>query len=386
MIDEEGRVVRPGVRKRPLQRSLALAASAALLFAACSGDDDAASESAADGGATVPDSVFDPQNTEGTEAPVPGTGVELDDDVIIATEDGSIPTPTTDPPVDPDGPDAPPVDEEGTSGEAPAPTPAETIALPDPASVGRIVSMSPTHTETLFALGLGEFVVAVDSASDFPADAQAVRRDDLDASAADLSTVLSFEPDVVIVGDDPTDLAGRLGAEGVAAYSGPPAETLEDVYTQIEEIAAIVGQPELGEDLTSSMRSDVARIVESLPEGERTYFHEVDPSLVTIGPGTFLDSLYGQLGLTSIVDPGADEFVQLTADQVISSDPDVIILADVDCCAVDPDRVAGRPGWSSISAVDDGALVPVSDAEVQRWGPRVVDLLRSVAAGVASAG
>lgn len=378
---EVGDFVGPlGGRRRSLRRSLAVVAGVAMLLGACSGSDEAA----------VTDSVFDPANPEGTEPPVAGTAVELDDDVIIATDDGSIPAPTTVPPVDPEGPDAAPVDSAVPVGDGEVTSPSTTSApvpLPEPASVGRIVSMSPTHTETLFALGLGEFVVAVDSTSDFPAAAEAVRRSDLNASSADVSTLLSLEPDVVIVGDDPTGLAGRLSAEGIAVYSGPPADTLEDVYTQIEDIAGIVGRPELGADLTGSMRADVARIIESLPPGERTYFHEIDPSLVTIGPGTFLDTLYRELGLTPIVDSDdGTGFAQLTPDQVISANPDVIVLADADCCAVDADQVASRPGWSSISAVDNGAIVAISDAEAQRWGPRVVDLLRTVAGAVASAG
>ncbi|MFK7917778.1 MAG: ABC transporter substrate-binding protein [Ilumatobacter sp.] len=386
MIDvaHPGRLV--GRRGRPLRRSIAVIAGVALLLGACSGSDDGSD----DPDVTVPDSAFDPENPEGTTPPVPGTAVELDDDVIIATEDGSIPAPTTVPPVDPDGPDARPVDSQLPVAEEEATSPSTTAApvpLPDPAAVGRIVSMSPTHTETLFALGLGEFVVAVDSFSDFPADAEAVRRDDLNASSADLSVLLALEPDVVIVGDDPTGFASRLSAEGVAVYVGPPAQNLDEVYTQIEDISSIVGRPELGDDLTASMRADVARIVETLPVGDRTYFHEIDPSLVTIGPGTFLDSLYGELGLVSIVsgDDGTG-FAQLAPDAVIAADPDVIVLADEDCCGVTPDAVAARPGWSQISAVSNGAVVAISDAEAQRWGPRVVDLLRAVAGAVASAG
>ena len=260
------------------------------------------------------------------------------------------------------------------------------MPLPDPATVQRIVSLSPTHTETLFALGLGEFVVAVDPSSDYPAEAVALQDPTLEADAADLSTLLALDPDVVIVGDDPTDMAGRLGAEGVPAFSGPPAANLADVYAQIRAVAAIVGEPAAAEELVGSMEASIAEITTSLPAVDGlTYFHEIDPSYVTIAKGSFLDSLYGELGLTSIVGADPSGIVVSSADAVIQAGPDVILLADADCCAVTPDVVSNRPGWGSVPAVENGAVVELPDELVMRWGPRVVDLLQLVAGGVAAA-
>lgn len=354
-----------------------MTALALLVVTACSGGSDDGADASIPGattGGTEP--LFDPNGT----AVVPGTAVQLDDGVIIATDDGVVPTPTTEPPVDPTGPDALP------TGEATA-TSAPVIPLPDPATVGRIVSMSPTHTETLFALGLGDFVVAVDSESNFPAEADSVRRDDLSAASADLSTLLSLDPDVVIVGDDPTGLVGRLNAAGVPSYSGAPPASLADVYTQIVDIASIVGRPDAGEELVASMQADIAAIVGAVPPGQRTYFHEIDPSLVTITPGSFLDSVYAQLGLVSIVgvaDPSG--VAQLSSEQVVAANPAVILLADAECCDVTIDRIASRPGWAAISAVSDGAVVALPDDLTMRWGPRVVEFVRTVAGAVAAAG
>jgi iron complex transport system substrate-binding protein len=357
---------------------------AAIVFvAACSGSDDAGTGSGNASAAVAvddPESLFDPANPEGTAPPVPGTAVVLDDDVIIATEDGEIPPTTTEPSIDPDGPDAPPVIDAPTTTAAPIP-------LPAPTDIGRIVSVSPTHTETLFALGLGQFVVGVDSESDFPDAALDVRSDDLESDSADLAPLLSLDPDVVIIGDDPTGLAQRLDVEGVASFTGPVPDTLDDVYAQILGIAGVVGRPDLGEDLVASMQSSVAVAVASLPaQSGRTYFHEIDPSLVTITPGNFLDSVYGELGLEPIVAPDPSGFTVVTSDLVVSADPDVIMLADVECCAVSADVLANRPGWSGLTAVSNGAVVELQDYMVMRWGPRVVDLVAAVAVGAASAG
>ncbi len=360
-----------------------LVAVAFVVLAACSGSDDSAPESS-DGPAPTttvdPDSLFDPSNPEGTAPPVPGTAVELDDDVIIATDDGQIPTTTTEPPIDPDGPDAPPAPAATTTTVAPVP-------LPAPSDIGRIVSVSPTHTETLFALGLGEFVVGVDPDSDFPDAAVALQQSNLAPDSADLGPLLALDPDIVIIGDDPTGLAQRLSAEGVASFSGPPAESLEDVYEQILGIANVVGRPDLGEDLVDGMRQSIEATIASLPDtSERVYFHEIDPSLFTITPGTFLDSVYGEMGLVSFMPADPSGFAQASNDRVLSADPAVVMLADVECCAVNADTVALRPGWSTLSAVRNGAVVELSDHMVQRWGPRVVELVEAVAAGVASAG
>lgn len=362
---------------------MACGVAVALAMTACSGGDDESSdatnpvESSSAPADTGP--LFDPSNPDNTQAPVPGTEVQLDDDVIIATDDGEIPSSTTEPAPDPNGPDAPPV-----VSAAPSVAP---VPLPDPADVGRIVSVSPTHTETLFAMGLGEFVVGVDNLSDFPEAALSVRRDDVSADSSDLAPLLALDPDVVIIGDDPTDLAGRLAANGIASFVGPTPESLDGVFVQIRGIAALVGRPELGDDLVGSMQASIDATIASLPDtSERSYFHEVDPSLVTIAAGTFLDSIYGELGLVSIAPADESGFVQLSSEAVVGADPDVLILADVECCGVSAEVLAQRPGWSAVAAVSNGAVVEVQDYMVSRWGPRVVELVDVVAAGVASAG
>jgi iron complex transport system substrate-binding protein len=362
-----------------VRRSVLLVAVAVGMAAACSGSDDATTSTDIPGVST--DAGDDPFSPIDVDQPVV-VPVTLDDDVIIGTDDGSVPTSTTEPPTSGTPDEPPPVDSPTTT--------APVIALPDPADVGRIVSLSPTHTETLFALGLGDFVVAVDAESDFPLAALAVRDPALGEDFANIDPLVAFDPDVVIVGDDPTGVVGRLNAAGIASYSGPRPESLADVFTQIRDIAAIVGRPELAEQLISKMQSDIDAIVATLPPGAvgagLTFFHEIDPSLFTLGNDAFLSNVYSTLGLTNIAGPGdAAEVTQMTNDAVIAADPDVIVLADAECCAVTKERLATRPGWANVSAVRDGAVVEITDPLALRWGPRVVDLLRLVAGGVAAA-
>lgn len=352
--------------------SLSVVIVALALTAGCSGSD------AADPLDSVP-AVTD--TSSGSS--VPDFELEVDENVIVATEDGSLPTMTTEPSAD-GTPDEPPSADVTTTTAAP-------VAIPEPDEIGRIVSLSPTHTETLYALGLGDFVVAVDRDSDFPEAALEVREESLGPDTSGLDVLLGLDPDIVIIGDDPTDIVGRLNAAGVPSYSGPPADSVEEVFTQIEDIADLVGQPELADELVTDMRDEIESIVSSLPDGatDLTVFHEIDPSLFTTGSDSFLSDVYATVGLTNIAGPGdvdqAGQVTQMTSDEVVAADPDVIVLADVDCCDVTIDRLASRDGWSDISAVEDGAVVPVSDGLAMRWGPRVVDLLSAVAGGVAAA-
>lgn len=352
---------------------------------ACSDGDD---ESAPTTEVTTSDSSGGPTTVlfnelEGTSSetlPEGEAGVGIDDETIIATDDGQIPTTTLEPAGT--GEDARP--DESVTSTTLAPVP------PPPAEeISRIVSLSATHTEMLFSMGLGESIVAVDVESDFPAEAVALQRDDIADDLAQIDPILALDPDVVVLGDDPTDIASRLSAQGVATYSGPMPADLAGVFQQFADLAEIVGRPDLAEDVVAAMRADIDEIIASLPpadaDGTRgTFFFELDPSLFSVNDDTFVSNLLEELGLVNIVTDG-DPFVQVAPDAVVAADPDVIVLGDAECCGVTLDVVAARPGWSDIAAVQSGAVVSVGDDIRQRWGPRLVDMLRTVAGGIIAA-
>lgn len=374
---------------RGRKRLVGLVLVAAVAVAACSGSDASESSVADSTTTTTVDPDFFDTSTEQDE-PDSGAGdfeVEIDENTVIATEDGQIPTTVAEEEAEesdgPEGQDTPP---EAPAPEGEEPAPVQTIAAPDAAQISRIVSLSATHTETLFALGLGDLVVAVDGDSDFPAEAEALQNS-FSFDSGDVGAILALEPDVVITGVESGALVERLSGEGIAVYNGPPAKSVADVYTQIVDVATLVGRADLGEDLVARMQADIAGIVASLPATDGlTFFHEIDPSLFSTPSNSFLSDVYGQLGLTNIAAESTNGgAAQMASDAVVAADPDVIVLADVECCDVNIDRVAARPGWATISAVESGAVVPVTEALANRWGPRVVDLIRAVAGGVAVA-
>ncbi len=250
------------------------------------------------------------------------------------------------------------------------------ITLTEPPQ--RIISGSPTHTETLFAVGAGDQVVAVDSFSDFPAAASGLPH--LDAFNPSVEGFAALDPDLVIVTFDPNDLVRGLGALGIPVWVLDAPVDLAGVYRQIEEIGDVTGHRAGAGAVVAGMEDDIAAIVSGLPQPvpALTYYHELDDTYYSIGSDTFLGSLYGLVGLTSIADAAGGGYPQLSAEFIVAADPDFVFLGDGACCAQTPETVAARPGWDEMTAVSEGRVVVVDEALSSRWGPRIVEFLRSV--------
>ena len=139
------------------------------------------------------------------------------------------------------------------------------------------------------------------------------------------------------------------------------------------------------------MHGDIDGIVKSLPARDvpLTYYHELDPTYFSATSKTFIGQVYSLLGLKNIADPADTDgsgYPQLSAEAIIAANPDLVFLADTKCCQQTAQTVAARPGWNVITAVKDGGVVPLDDDIASRWGPRIVDYLRSVAEAVGQAG
>jgi iron complex transport system substrate-binding protein len=249
----------------------------------------------------------------------------------------------------------------------------------------RIVSMSPTATEMLFAIGAGGQVAAVDSNSNYPKEAPTT---DLSAYEPNLEAIAGYKPDLVVYSDDPGDLASGLGKLGVPALAQPAAKGLDDTYAQLDQLGRATGHVAEAGRLTESMRAEISKITAaSRPERPLTYYHELDKNLYTATSSTFIGQLYKQLGMDNIADAADKEgtgYPQLSAEYVVKADPDLIFLADTKCCGQSARTVAARDGWEQLTAVRSGGVVELDDDVASRWGPRVVDFLKTVAAKVES--
>jgi iron complex transport system substrate-binding protein len=250
-----------------------------------------------------------------------------------------------------------------------------------------IVSLSPTATETLFAIGAGSQVLGVDDQSNYPTNAP---RTDLSGFKPNVEAIAAKKPDLVVVSDDSSGLSGALTKIAIPVLVDPAAKTLNDAYTQITQLGAATGHRAEASTLVASMRGQISQLVASLPHRTQAprIYHELDQTLYTATSSTFIGQFYRLLGADDIAD-AADKtgsgYPQLSAEYVVKANPNVIFLADTKCCQQNLASVAARPGWSGITAVKTGAVVMLDDDIASRWGPRIIDLMRTVAQALANA-
>jgi iron complex transport system substrate-binding protein len=248
----------------------------------------------------------------------------------------------------------------------------------------RIVSLSPTATESLFAIDAGKQIVAVDNQSNFPDNAP---KTDLSGFTPNAEAVLGYKPDLVIAQMDANGLFAALEHANIDVLVQPSATNLDDVYTQIADLGSATDHVQYASDLTSHMRKtidDKVKAAGSAAKG-KTYYHEVDNTYYSSTSSTFIGQVYGLFGMTNIADSaaiGGNQYPQLSAEYIVQKNPDYIFLADANCCAQSAQTVKARAGWSSLNAVTANHVVALDDDVASRWGPRVVDLIDTVSTAV----
>jgi len=250
----------------------------------------------------------------------------------------------------------------------------------------KIVALSPTATEVLFAIGAGPQVVAVDDQSNFPAEAP---KSDLSAFQPNAEAIAEKQPDLVVLSNDMNNVVAQLTSLKIPVYVAAAGKTLDDTYKQITDIGALTGNVPAAEDLAKRMRDEVDKLVKDVPQRSEklTYYYELGPELYSLTSKTFVGSLFALLGMENVADAADADgskggYPQLGAESLVTADPDMIFLADTVCCQQNADTVKARPGWSGMTAVKTGQIVPLNDDIASRWGPRTVDLLRQIADAV----
>jgi len=250
----------------------------------------------------------------------------------------------------------------------------------------RIVSMSATATEMLFAIGAGDKVIAVDNFSNYPAETASL--DKVDAYQPNVEAISALEPDLVIISYDPGNLVEQLNALSIPVFAAYAVENLEGAYEQIEQLGALTGRLAEAVQLTGAMQEEIAEIVAGVTKTNPplTYFYELDPTLYTVTSNTFVGGVMSALGLASVADgvEAGNDYPQLSAEVLVEKDPSIIFLADTKCCAQSLETVAARDGWAGLTAVQTGSVVELDDDIASRWGPRLVELVRVVAEAVTS--
>jgi iron complex transport system substrate-binding protein len=247
----------------------------------------------------------------------------------------------------------------------------------------RIVSLAPSTTEILFAVGAGAQVVGRDEFSDYPEEAKALPSIGGSFGEYNVEAIVALEPDLVIAAEINTpELVKQLEDLGVTVYYLGNPLTLEEMYGKLETVAELTGHDV--SELVSSLQARVAAVDEKIaPLSARpNVFYEIDASdpskPYTYGPGTFGDLLITRAGGYNIGNVTTDPYPQLSLEQIVVENPSIIVLGD-SMWGVTPESVLDRAGWESIEAVKSEQIFPIDDNLISRPGPRLVDGLEALA-------
>ena len=249
----------------------------------------------------------------------------------------------------------------------------------------RIVSISPTATEDLFAVGAGRQVIAVDNQSDYPKSAPKTA---LSGFTPNVEAIAAYRPDLVVAEYDPKGLSEALNKLGIPVIIQGTAASFKGAYQQIRQLGLVTGHKPAAERVISRMKTRIAAIVRAArPKSTHlSVYHEITPDLYSASSKSFVGKVYAAFGLRNIADAADNAgtgYPQLSAEYVVAQSPDVIVLADSVCCGQTPTTVAARPGWDHIKAVRTGSIVRIDDSIASRWGPRLVNFFRAVASAIA---
>ncbi len=244
----------------------------------------------------------------------------------------------------------------------------------------RIVSVSPTPTELLFAVGAGSMVVGVDDYSDYPAGVENIPK--VGNVELNVEMILSLKPDLIVSSDlVSTDQLSQLEAKGIP-YIVLAARTIDDVFKDIKLVGVITGHIDDALRLVDSLEARVAAITEKTSDANLTrprVFLEFYP-MWTYGPGSFGDDLIRLAGGINVAANASKEYTEISDEFVIAQDPQVIVYTvGANYNGTTPQTIAARPGWDGVSAVVNEKMYPIDDNIISRYGPRIVDGLEALA-------
>jgi iron complex transport system substrate-binding protein len=252
----------------------------------------------------------------------------------------------------------------------------------------RIVSLSASLTEDLYAVGAGPQVVAVDQGSDYPPGVPVTT---LSGRTPDIAAIAKYSPDLVISYQDVNGLVSGLAKRGIPVLIEQPAATLDDAYAEIDQVGQATGHFTQAEQTVASMKSQIAATVRkagSSHPGLSYYWELTANPYYSVTSSTFIGQIMGLFGLKNIADAANQAsdggYPQLSPDYIITARPKIIFLTDNQAAdgGQTPAVVAARPGWSAIPAVKDHLVIGLNDDIASRWGPRLPQLVAEIAQAV----
>jgi iron complex transport system substrate-binding protein len=243
-----------------------------------------------------------------------------------------------------------------------------------------IISLSPTATDMLFAIGAGKQVVAVDADSTYPSNAP---KTSLSGLTPNVEAIAKYHPDLVVVSYDSSNIVASLTKLSVPVLVEPATSTLAASYAQIAALGTATGHRAGAATVVKNMRTKIVTAAKAVPAASKghSYYYELDQTYYSVTSSTFIGQVLAMFGLHNIADKakGASSgYPQLSQEYIVKSNPQLIFLADTICCHQSVKTVTARKGWASIGAVKSGAIVPLNDSVASQWGPHIVTLVTDV--------
>jgi iron complex transport system substrate-binding protein len=257
-----------------------------------------------------------------------------------------------------------------------------TVTLAAPAQ--KVVSLAPSNTEVLYALGAGAQVIGRDDFSNYPEEALAVASVGGSMGDYNLEEITRLQPDLVLAAEINTpELVNALENLGLTVFYLSNPDEIEGIYTNLEIVGRLTGREAEAAALNTSLQARVARIDAALEKvtEQPLVFYELDATDPakpwTAGPGTFLDLLVRRAKGVNAAAGLSGDWAQISQEELLVQNPDIILLGDA-MWGVTVESVAERPGWSQIKAVAEGRVYPINDDLISRPGPRQVDGLEEM--------
>ncbi len=243
-----------------------------------------------------------------------------------------------------------------------------------PSRPDRILSLSPSATQMLYAIGAGKQVVGVDKYSTYPPDAP---RTKFTGGETNAEGYLPLHPDLVLMAFPSGTVVKQLTLLHIPVLVLPPASGLAQADQQVHELGRATGHVAQAGQVVASFMADVHKEAASAGGAGRgkTYYIELSPDYYTATSRTFIGAELSLFGMKDIADPAGrgTGYPQISAEYVLHANPYYVFLADTVCCSATPASFGHRPGFSALSAVRDHRVVGVNDSVASQWGPHTVE-------------
>ena len=248
------------------------------------------------------------------------------------------------------------------------------VTLQEPPA--RVITMIPSHTETVCALGACDRLVGVDENSNYPAEVA-----DLpnlgSGFSPNVEAIVALEPDLVLV-EESSGLAETLGELGLTVYAGT-AQTYDEVFDTFEVVGELLNLEEEAARLSSQIQAEVDAVAALVADAPvPTVYYELDSSPYSVGPDAYIGTLIHKAGGETIVEAGVGDFPLLDPEFVVAANPDVIVLGDAPF-GESAATLRARPGWAGLTALRAGRVAELTSEQVDivnRSGPRVAEAVR----------